>query len=355
MKRIGQLRPHDASPTPADGAPRPWLSILLPVYNVAPYLDECLGSIMAQLDGRGDVEVIVLDDRSTDASLAVAERLADAHGGALTILQHDRNRGLSAARNSLLDASRGRYIWFVDSDDYLLPGAIAGLRKIVDRHAPSLIVFDYRKLPPFWKKGFPGLGGRPRRDIMALVRGVFTYRKMYSWLRVAQRELWGDDLRFPEGRTFEDQATTPDLLLRARSFYYAPRQWLHYRIRNDSIMGSVNRTRQRFDVAKHGDMTQAMTGFKHRLVERLGPIDAPTAFAMAHFFGREFVKLAERYRKAENRGDGPPLAFYRDRLQDASPLTFAELARAYRRRLRFHDSRALLRALARADDEAGDG
>jgi len=75
MKRIGQLRPHDASPTPADGAPRPWLSILLPVYNVAPYLDECLGSIMAQLDGRGDVEVIVLDDRSTDASLAVAERL----------------------------------------------------------------------------------------------------------------------------------------------------------------------------------------------------------------------------------------------------------------------------------------
>ena len=106
----------------------PWLSVLVPVYNVRDYLTECIESVLAQAPDDGGVEVLLLDDCSTDDSSAVIAQLQSRWPGRLSVLRHARNSGLSAARNTLMDAAKGRYLWFLDSDDKLLPGAIDSLR-----------------------------------------------------------------------------------------------------------------------------------------------------------------------------------------------------------------------------------
>src|SRR3569623_266091 len=85
--------------------PRPWLSVLVPIYNVERYLRDCLESIVSQLEG--DIEVIVVNDVCTDASMSVFAELQAQWPGHFKLLQHAKNRGVSTARNTLLDAAQG--------------------------------------------------------------------------------------------------------------------------------------------------------------------------------------------------------------------------------------------------------
>ena len=159
----------------AGGAPRsdsPWLSILIPVYNVEPYLRDCLASLLPQLPPRG-VEVILLDDASTDGSLGLCSEICPQSHPQVRLMRHASNAGLSAARNTMLGAARGDYIWFVDSDDEVMPGAIAGLRAIVERHAPDLVLCDYERGGRHLSS-FSGPTGQPSDDREALLQGVFA-------------------------------------------------------------------------------------------------------------------------------------------------------------------------------------
>ncbi len=109
------------------------ISIIVPVYNVERYIEECLKSVMEQNFG-GALECIVVDDCGSDSSMAVVERLTGAYTGPIEfrIISHDRNRGLSAARNSGIRAASGDYVSFLDSDDRLLPGAIAAMAVVAE-------------------------------------------------------------------------------------------------------------------------------------------------------------------------------------------------------------------------------
>lgn len=122
----------------------PWLSVLIPVYNVRDYLAECVASVLEQAPDDGSVEVLLLDDCSTDGSSETIDQLRARWPGRLRLLQHDRNRGLSAARNTMLGAAQGEYIWFLDSDDKLLPGAIPALHQIVQAHGPDAVLCDFQ-------------------------------------------------------------------------------------------------------------------------------------------------------------------------------------------------------------------
>lgn len=93
----------------------PILSIIVPVYKVEQYLAECIESILAQT--LTDWELILVDDGSPDGSGAICDRYA-AHDGRIKVI-HRPNGGVSAARNDALNIARGRYITFVDGDDYL--------------------------------------------------------------------------------------------------------------------------------------------------------------------------------------------------------------------------------------------
>lgn len=99
----------------------------MPVYNVAPYVERCLLSVMRQT--RPADECLIIDDASTDNSVALCEQLIVNYDGPtrFTILHHDHNRGLSAARNSGTDAATGTYIYYVDSDDEMTADCLESL------------------------------------------------------------------------------------------------------------------------------------------------------------------------------------------------------------------------------------
>ena len=123
------------------------ISIVVPVYNVAPWIGSCLGSVFAQGPDSAEnhLQCIVVDDCGTDGSMAIVESLAAAAGEAgvdFHIVSHIRNRGLAAARNTGTAVATGDYIFYLDGDDELEPRAVANM-------AQAAVCADY----PDWVQG----------------------------------------------------------------------------------------------------------------------------------------------------------------------------------------------------------
>ncbi len=184
---------RDRPSAPAAALTRPWLSILIPVYNVQAFLRECLMSVVSQVDE--SVEIVMLDDRSTDGSTDLVRQLAAELSSPTVRIHtqfHAENQGLSVVRNGLLDAARGDYLWFLDSDDCLLPGAVEGLRKLVRREQPELVLCDYsvlRQAPRLkhrlrgegHRRTFSGPARQPIADPCVLLRGLFEAGQLHCW------------------------------------------------------------------------------------------------------------------------------------------------------------------------------
>lgn len=94
------------------------VSIIIPVYNVAPYVEVCLRSVLEQ--DYLEKEIIIVDDCGTDNSMEIVQKVVVDYKQEVHILKHTKNKGLSAARNSGIKAATGDYLFFIDSDDYLL-------------------------------------------------------------------------------------------------------------------------------------------------------------------------------------------------------------------------------------------
>ena len=102
----------------------PWLSIIVPAYNAEKYLDDCITSIDPKC--HLDVEIILVDDGSTDSTPQICDRLAGEHENLKVI--HRENGGLPSARNTGCVRAEGDWVWFVDSDDVIAPYALDVLR-----------------------------------------------------------------------------------------------------------------------------------------------------------------------------------------------------------------------------------
>lgn len=111
----------------------PSVSIIVPVYNVEPYVEDCVLSVMRQTY-TGPVECIIVDDCSTDNSMAIVDGAISKYNGSISfkVLHHDKNRGQSAARKRGVEEAHGEWIMFVDSDDLLLENAISELVDLSD-------------------------------------------------------------------------------------------------------------------------------------------------------------------------------------------------------------------------------
>jgi len=284
------------------GAP-PWLSILIPVFNVAPYLTECIDSVEAQL--LAGVEVLALDDASTDGSAEVLQRLAATRPW-LRALSHARNAGLSVARNTLLQHASGEYLWFLDSDDRLAPGAIRGLHALLQRQSIDLVLCDFQHLTsdpatgaavlqPRRRATFRGSGAGPVTSTSRLLEGLFRARRLHAWSKIAHRDLWTSPtpLEFPPGRLFEDIASTVQLALRARRAWYEPASWVHYRQREGSV---VSQTTERTVT----DFAEAMMPLRP-LLEAPG-LDRRAREAWMRFAVRNFVGASHMTRRLVRQG-----------------------------------------------------
>lgn len=116
------------------------ISIIVPVYNVAAYLEVCLHSICHQLES--DVELIIVNDGSTDRSAEIIRFFAQKFVTIHVLTQN--NLGLSSARNAGLDVAIGRYVWFVDGDDFVVENALDSLKNILRQHPDvDMLRFGY--------------------------------------------------------------------------------------------------------------------------------------------------------------------------------------------------------------------
>ena len=118
------------------------ISIIIPVYNVQPYVRCCLESVMNQNCSSADVECIIVDDCGKDESMTIVREMLSAYEGAIhfRIVQHEHNSGISSARNTGCHVAKGDYVIFIDSDDYLLDGALALMTKKLGEYPESDVV-----------------------------------------------------------------------------------------------------------------------------------------------------------------------------------------------------------------------
>ena len=229
----------------------PWLSVLVPVYNVQAYLAQCVQSVLSQ--GVAGVEVLLLDDAATDGSAAIMQTLAQKHPDSVRVFAHETNRGLAAARNTLLGHALGRYVWFLDSDDLLFPGAIAALEKIVHTSAPDMVLCDFgyvrehmrlvhRLRGEAHRSAFAFDAVNPCEDRAKLLLGLIQSAQLHAWSKIARREIW-QCAPFPEGQYFEDIPTIPALVRATTRFIHVAKPWVGYRQREGSILAKYNSTK----------------------------------------------------------------------------------------------------------------
>lgn len=202
------------------------ISIIVPVYNVEAYLVECLESLLAQTGV--ELEIILVDDGSTDGSLAICQAYAERHRNIKLISQ--TNQGQSVARNVGLDHAKGDYIFFIDSDDYLIENhALADVLDVLVAEQADIVNMSYRWIYP--DKSVD----RPFCDEVIDGRIALTYQltnKIPGMIggRLFRREVIGDS-RFPVGRIAEDSLFSYLTTKRSRKIvvssqiYYAYRRW----------------------------------------------------------------------------------------------------------------------------------
>ena len=118
------------------------ISVIVPVYNVRSYLEKCFESVAGQ--NYRNLEIILVDDGSTDGSGALCEELARRDSRVRVI--HKKNGGLGSARNAGIDAARGEILSFIDSDDWIEPGMYDTLTEIMHRENAQIIACGIKKV-----------------------------------------------------------------------------------------------------------------------------------------------------------------------------------------------------------------
>lgn len=217
----------------------PKISVIIPVYNAAPWLPSCLGSIAGQ--SYRNLEIICVDDGSTDGSLSVLQKYAEKDSRFKLI--HQENAGVSVARNHGVDAATGEWIAFADADDWLDEAAFACCMACVtdevdivhygtavEGHLPEaerkLLENDLRV------QNGGGLMSPP---------WVYGSLNMCIWNKLFRRSLLQHHaIRFPEGVAYaEDLAFCCCALAVARSMHCLPEKFYHYRVSENSAMGAL--------------------------------------------------------------------------------------------------------------------
>lgn len=216
----------------------PLVSIIVPVYNVEQYLDECLNSIRQQT--YENLEIIVIEDCSTDNSLnTLIKHLEDSR---VKLIQHEKNSGLSAARNTGIDAAKGDYIIFVDSDDLVHLSLIESCVKYAIVNNADLITYDFKAFEDGTKLS-PQLDLSDVDNLKVLEQDEDYFNQQhFAWLKFIRTNLIkSKKIYFPIGLYYEDWPFHWELGLVANKKYHIHAELLLYRQRKTSITGCLDK------------------------------------------------------------------------------------------------------------------
>lgn len=215
----------------------PFFSIIIPVYNVAPYLRECLDSVLAQTFT--DWEAICVDDGSTDDSGTILDQYATKDNRFRVF--HQQNAGVSAARNAALDMARGRWVLFLDGDDIWCPDLLATVRSLIAAHpSDKLFRFGFEQFADnTWRGGATDevVQGAVVVDISQAI-DMRDFRDYLFWSYAYERELFVG-VRFPKYIRGEDRCVLNRIQLqRANAIVATERPLYGYRKRIGSAVNS---------------------------------------------------------------------------------------------------------------------
>lgn len=225
------------------------ISVVIPVYNVEKYLRTCIESVIAQT--YKDIEIILVDDCGGDGSAAIMEEYWSVDPR-IQIIKREKNGGLSAARNSGIDAAKGEYIYLLDADDAIHPKTLEIMHRVMTENEDLSIVVASHQC--FYDDNMPEYPGRIEADVILrtgedflLEAGVDKEDVMFidgitAWGKLYKRELFEGrpdldeaPIRYPEGRLHEDEFVTYRLIYPAANVAYIRAALYQYRRRTGSI------------------------------------------------------------------------------------------------------------------------
>jgi len=217
-------------------------SAIVPAYNVEQYLAECLDSL---LDQDIDMEIIIVNDGSSDSTGEIAERYEKGNKNIRVI--HQTNSGLSAARNKGFDVAQGEYIVLVDSDDWIAKGVLTKLYKVATAHQADMVMGNHlHRYPDGSEKRIFSIPAHLKNQLFTgdqcfvSLMETGTYYPM-AWSYIYRQEwIKKNNLSFSVGIIHEDEAWTPIALCRADRVVLTDLDFYYYRMRYDSIMHSLN-------------------------------------------------------------------------------------------------------------------
>ena len=226
----------------------PLLSVIVPVYNTKKYLRECIDSILAQT--YHNYELILIDDGSTDNSLLLAQEYATqstSNAAMPTIrVEHHSNKGLAGARNTGLRAAKGKYLCFVDPDDYIEKQSLSALLNQMDEENLDVLRFNYQKVDELGNN-IPDSPMEHSFDYSSqLMTGVeFMKNRLttscYVWAYIYRRELIVEnDINFDESCYFDDVPWLPRVLPLANRINCINIRHLFYTQRGGSMVNTAN-------------------------------------------------------------------------------------------------------------------
>lgn len=221
------------------------ISIIVPVYNVEAYLKECLNSLLNQ-DFNGEYEIICVNDGSTDNSIEILKEYEKTNDK--IVLVDQKNKGLSGARNTGFKNAKGKYIMFLDSDDYLKHNKVISLLyEEVEKNSLDFVVADFEYDYEEKSKNYriqrsesiknKVMNGREFFDLGIKTKSIMSvvWNKLYRRDFLEKNNLW-----FYEGIIYEDMEFTPRVYYLAPRVKYIDEVIVKYRQREGSIMSGVN-------------------------------------------------------------------------------------------------------------------
>ena len=217
----------------------PLVSVIIPAYNVERYIEECIDSLLAQT--YPNTEIIVLDDASTDATVYLLKQYLSS----IILIGNDKNKGQGARRNEGLEVARGKYIYFMDADDWLEKEALKELVEQAEATGADLVRFNGKAIfegdQSLIQENNYDFSARLEHEQLytgeeALARNRQTFTPSPCLYLVKKEQLDTFNLRFIEGVLHEDEYFTTLLFAQTKKMTYLNRAYFNRRYRTASTM-----------------------------------------------------------------------------------------------------------------------
>lgn len=241
---------------------KPLVTIVVPVYNVEDYLEECVESIIIQ--NYKNIEIILINDGSTDRSLKILKKYQKENQN-IKLISHS-NQGQSYCRNIGINLSEGKYILFLDSDDYILPNAVSSLVSKAEKYNLDLVRFagesftddnfNYLLTKYNYNEYFVDKQIYSRQEHLSTC--VKTFAAMPCLYLIKKEVLVKNNIKFKNSIIHEDELFTLEVFLYSNNMMYDSSTYYRRRYRSNSVMTSISSEKLKYSFDSYCEVISSM-------------------------------------------------------------------------------------------------